>query len=183
MEKAKYRIPAHGRKGIYMKKLYEISTELTKLEDALESGGDEQALEELAKNYFATKDQFDAKIKSAGHLMINQESEEVAVKTEIDRLSNRLRAMKNKREWLKAYLKKHMEANDVLKLKFPEFTVSVVKNPSSVEIYDDTKIPSYFIELETIAKIKKNEIKVALKDGAKVEGARLITNKTNLRIK
>lgn len=165
-------------------KLYEISEQLNRLEDALECPQvHENDVEILAKAYFDTKDNFDNKIKSAGHLMLNQESEEGIVKAEIDRLSNRLKAMKNKREWLKAYLKNHMEANNILNLKFPEFTVSVVKNPPSVEIWDEDKVPSNFIEIVETHKIKKNEIKEVLKAGRKVDGANLIINKTNLRIK
>lgn len=165
-------------------KLYEISESLALIESALEGGIVEEAdIELLAKQYFAAKGKFDDKIHSVGHVMINQESEEVSVKTEIDRLTKRLGAMKHKREWLKNYLKNHMEFNNILKLKFPEFTVSVVKNPSSLEIFDEVQIPSRFLEIIKTNKIKKNEIKDEIKSGKTIPGAKLITNKTNLRIK
>lgn len=164
-------------------KLYEISRELMKLEEAIEIGSKEEVLEICAKEYFAMEGEFEDKIEKTGYLMINQKSEEIALKNEIHRLQQRLDTMKNKRGWLKAYLKNHMEANNVLKLPFTNFNVSVVKNPPSVEIWDEKKVPSRFVEIVETHKIKKNEIKEVLKSGKEVDGATLVTNKTNLRIK
>ena len=50
-----------------------------------------------------------------------------------------------------------------------------------VEVYDETKIPKEFIKVETKETPMKAEIKKAIKNGAIVEGATVVT-KNNLTI-
>lgn len=95
---------------------------------------------------------------------------------EIKRLQERKRAFENRAERIKEYLLKQLELAGIEKVSTATFTVSIRKNPPSVDVYDVNKIPSGF----QIVKydIDKAAIKKALTSGHDVPGARLVQGKS-----
>lgn len=106
-----------------------------------------------------------------------------AIKNEIDRLTTMKKAIDNKSAKFKEYVKQNMEELELQKIDTELGTLSIAKNPASVEIYDENMISDEYKKEKVTVTIDKTAIKNALKDGKEVQGARLIEDKTSLRIK
>ncbi len=76
-----------------------------------------------------------------------------------------------------------MEQADVQKIESPTVTLRIQKNPPSVEILAEDQLPARFIKIKQITEIDKTGMLAALKNGEAVTGARLVTEKTHLRIR
>ena len=107
-----------------------------------------------------------------------------AMKSEEKRISEQRKAMENKLEKFKEYVKECMEQNGFTKIETTLGTLSIAKNPISVEIYDEKQIPDEYKTKVVTVKVDKTAIKKALKEtGEIIPGTRIIDNKTSLRIK
>lgn len=106
-----------------------------------------------------------------------------AIKNEIDRLTTMKKAIDNKNIKFKEYVKQNMEELELQKIDTELGTLSVTKNPASVEVYDENMISDEYKKEKLTVSIDKTAIKNAIKNGKEVQGARLIENKTSLRIK
>lgn len=106
-----------------------------------------------------------------------------AIKNEIDRLTTMKKAIDNKNIKFKEYVKQNMEELELQKIDTELGTLSVTKNPASVEVYDENMISDEYKKEKLTVSIDKTAIKNAIKNGKEVQGARLIEDKTSLRIK
>lgn len=106
-----------------------------------------------------------------------------AIKNEIDRLTTMKKAIDNKIAKFKEYVKQNMEKLELQKIDTELGTLSIAKNPASVEIYDESMIADEYKKEKVTVTIDKTAIKNAIKEGKEVEGARLVEDKTSLRIK
>ena len=106
-----------------------------------------------------------------------------AIKNEIDRLTTMKKAIDSKSAKFKEYVKQNMEELELQKIDTELGTLSIAKNPASVEIYDENMISDEYKKEKVTVTIDKTAIKNALKDGKEVQGARLVEDKTSLRIK
>lgn len=130
-----------------MAKLYEIVERYKNLEDLLnnddiDSAIVDEALEEVVG-------EFEEKAENICKLMKNIESDIEGFKAEEKRLAIKRRVLESKYNHLKAYLDGTMKAIGVKKIKGNIFTLSIQKNPASVNIVDLKAIPKeYLIEQE-----------------------------------
>lgn len=92
-----------------------------------------------------------------------------ALKEEEKRLADRRKALENKVSGIKEYLQQQLEFAGIDKVKRPTLTVSIQANPPSVEIADESLIPSDFMVPQP-SKIDKKAILTALKAGLFIEG-------------
>ena len=99
-----------------------------------------------------------------------------AIKNEIDRLTIMKKAIDNKNTKFKEYVKENMERLDLPKIDTELGTLSI-------EIFDETLISDEYKKEKVTVSIDKTSIKNALKAGKDVQGARLVEDKTSLRIK
>jgi hypothetical protein len=113
----------------------------------------------------------------------NSELMSEAIKNEIDRLTAMKKAVDNRIDKFKEYVKENMQHLEVEKIETELGTLSIGKNPASVEIYDETLIADEYKKEKVTVSIDKTAIKNAIKNGKNVQGARLIEDKTSLRIK
>jgi hypothetical protein len=116
-----------------------------------------------------------------GAFLARLEGEAEMLKKEEKRLAERRRKFERIGEILTEGMHLQMLDWGVRKVEGQKFSFTVKKNPPSVEIEDESKIPAEY--LEYTPRIKRAEIKEALSEGKEVEGAKLITNKTRLEIK
>lgn len=112
------------------------------------------------------------------HKNITAEAEMFA--TEAKRLAQRAKSLENRAEGLKAYAKTCLEQAGKDKVKAGLFNVRLQKNPASVEVVDESKIPAVYRIPQPDA-IDKKGLLEDLKDGAVVEGVRLVDDKKHLR--
>lgn len=108
----------------------------------------------------------------------------------IDAEIARLQALKAKRDkvaqGLRDYLKENMERAGIEKIECPMFSISIRKNPPSVEVLDTAALPKEFWRTPDpkppVSSPDKARIKEALQYGDNVPGARL-TQSTRLEVK
>jgi hypothetical protein len=112
----------------------------------------------------------------------NMETAADAIKAAEADMAKRRKALENRVQWLKSYIKGNMEACGISQIECPYFKLSIQKNPSAVNILDESAIPAQFKEQITSWKIDKTAIKDVIKAGGAVSGAEL-TNGTRLAIK
>lgn len=124
----------------------------------------------------------ETKAVNVAKFLRNMEVTAEAMKVAESDMAKRRKALENRVTWLKGYLKGSMETTGISKIECPYFKLSIAKNPSSVELIDESIIPEEFKRTETVITIDKAAIKTALSSGQIVPGAKL-TNGTRLVIK
>ena len=106
------------------------------------------------------------------------------IDTEIKRLQEYKKRIKTRQENFRNYVKNEMEYMGFNKLETPVGVITLRKNPMSVEVVDESKVPEEFKEIVTSVKINKDAIKKHFKEtGELLDGVNIITNKTNIVIK
>ena len=161
--------------------LYNITSKFIELFDNVEEGviTDEEAQE------MGSQLALELQNKSISIIAYEKtlEAKEEAIKNEIERLKELKERVSKKIDKFKNYVKDNMETLELSKIETDIGTITVTKNPASVEIYDEALIPEGFkVEKVTVA-VDKTAIKEALKSGQTVAGAKLVDDKTSLRIK
>lgn len=124
------------------------------------------------------------KVQSYGFVIRNMEAMESAVNAEAERLAMRARIIANRREALKKRLLDAMVYSGIQKVEHPQFTISVQKNPPSVDVFDERQIPAEYMTDPKPPEPKPNKtlIKKAIQDGFEVPGAKLVQG-VGLRIR
>lgn len=153
--------------------LYEVAGEARAIyEKLMDLDLDDQAIQDTLE---AETDMV-PKVQSYGFVIRNMEALETAVNAEAERLTLRARVIANRREALKKRLLDAMVYSGVQKVEHPQFTVSVQKNPPSVDVFDEDQIPTeYMTDPKPPApKPNKTLIKKAIQDGFDVPGAKLV---------
>jgi hypothetical protein len=120
------------------------------------------------------------KAHNAAALVRTLESSADQIDLEIKRLQGRKKALENRADSIKAYIKTQLEAMGLDKVKTPAFTVAIQNNPPSVVVNDPALVPAAF----QIVKydLDKKAISAALKAGEQVPGCELAIGKS-LRIR
>lgn len=136
--------------------------------------------EELGKALENIDDEIEVKAENYAGLIKNLEAEAEAYKKEIERMTKIKKALENRASFLKRNLEEAMIELDKKKFKTKLFSFNIQRNAPSVKILDEDKVPEEFIEYEK--KIKKNDLKKAIKEGLETEGAILVESES-LRIK
>lgn len=107
-----------------------------------------------------------------------------AMKTEERRISEQRKALENKLDNFKQYVKECMEQNGIKKIETGLGIISIAKNPISIEIENEEEVPDEFKTVITTTKIDKTKIKDNFKETGEIpDGVRINTENTSLRIK
>lgn len=107
-----------------------------------------------------------------------------AMKEEESRISTNRKALENRLEQFKKYVKECMEGNGINKIETDLGTLSIAKSPISVEIVNEENVPDEYKEVVFTTKVDKKKIAEAFKStGELIEGVEIHTDNTNLRIK
>ena len=157
--------------------LYELTDNYLKVLELIENG--EEGLEDTLESL---NDTIELKADGYARIIRNLEANAVALKTEIDRLTNRRRSIENSIDRLKENLKNAMIATGKEKIKTDLFNVTVVNNPVAVNVIDEKLIPEKYFKVEIIRKLDKLSLRDAIKSGEEIQGAKLMQGK-GLRIK
>ena len=107
-----------------------------------------------------------------------------AMKMEEKRISEQRKTLENKVSKFKEYVKECMDKNNITKIETELGSLTITKNPASVEIIDENIIPEEFKQEVVTVKIDKTAIKNHFKATGEIpEGTNIITTNTSLRIK
>src|SRR5690606_40917861 len=152
--------------------LYEIAHEHKALADKLmDLDLDEQAI----KDTLEAESDLIPKAQSYGFVIRNLEAHQAAISAEAERLALRAKRAKSRIDAVKQRLLDAMVMTGTQKIEHPQFTISVTKNPTGVDIFDERQIPdAYMADPKPLApKPDKRLIKKAIEEGYEVPGAKL----------
>lgn len=166
-----------------MPKLYELTTELAIINDTLIDAQGELT-PDLEARLDAVNLALEVKADGIRKWKTMIDADEAAIDGEIKRLQKMKTTTVNIGERLKAYVKKNMEAVGLKSIKTLSGTFTIANNPPSLECVVPELTPEEFKAIIPEQKVPdKDKIKTALSDGYDVPGWKLITDKTNLRIR
>jgi len=107
-----------------------------------------------------------------------------AMKNEEKRISEQRKTLENRLTKFKEYVKGCMEKGGFTKVETELGSLTIAKNPASVEIINEDEIPSEFKQEIVTVKIDKTAIKNHFKETGEIPtGVNILTNNTSLRIK
>lgn len=149
--------------------LYEITRDLVLLKDIdvlepTDGEPEENRLEQLRQALDNLNMKFVDKVTNIVKLIKNLEAQRDAVASEVKRLSDRKKAMDNRIDWLKNYVKTAMQATQSEKIKYALFTIYVGQSQPSVEVLNIDEVEEQFI------KIKKEVDKTKILEQVKSTG-------------
>lgn len=162
--------------------LYNITNKFTEIMEKAESGElTEQEYNELGEEL--AKELQNKSSNIIGYIR-NSELLIEAMKTEEKRIADLRKNGENRIDKFKQYVKENMERLGLNKIPTELGTLSISKNPISVEIENEEEIPERFKQEIVTTKIDKIMLKNYFKDtGEVIPGVKFIDNKTSLRIK
>ena len=141
-------------------------------------------------------DEDKAKIKEELTLLLQQKSQNIigysknleltieAMKNEEKRISEQRKTLENRVLKYKKYVKECMEQNGITKIETTLGTLSIAKNPISVEVINEDEIPSEYKQEIVTTKVDKKAIADNFRDtGEIIPGVNINTQNTSLRIK
>ena len=107
-----------------------------------------------------------------------------AMKNEEKRISEQRKILENRLTKFKEYVKECMEKGGFTKVETELGSLTIAKNPASVEIINEDEIPSEFKQEVVTVKIDKTAIKNHFKETGEIPaGVNINTQNTSLRIK
>lgn len=123
-------------------------------------------------------DELATKAQGIEYVARGAESHNMAIDAEIARLQA-LKAQRMKvAAGLRGYLLDNMQRMQIERIDCPMFSISIRKNPPSVDIYDPMSLPAQYMVLPepkpVIAAPDKKAIAAAIKAGAEIPGAKLV---------
>lgn len=164
-----------------MPNLYELADDFLALQHQLESSEEFDA-ETIANTMEAYSGDLETKCTNVAKYIENEQSMVGAIDEAIKKMQARKKALQNKTNGLKHYLKSNMERTGITEITCPYFAIKIKKCPPSVEIKDPELVPVDFKSEEIVVKIDKTAIKNEIKANGSVPGAQIVQN-TRLEIK
>ena len=162
--------------------LYNITNRFTDLMDKAQNG--EITEEEYNELGFEIAQELQTKGANVIGYIRNTELLIEAMKAEEKRIADTRKTGEAKLEKFKQYVLENMERLGLDKIPTELGTLSIAKNPMSVEIEDETAVPEEFKTIVQTVKIDKTAIKNHFKEtGEVVAGVQIVDDKSSLRIK
>jgi hypothetical protein len=106
-------------------------------------------------------------------VVLHMEGEAELIERAMQRMGQRRKALVNRAERLRGYLKAQMERTGIEEVKSPEFVLKIKLNPPKVILDDETAVPRKFKQIERIVHIDKQALRAVLLAGQAVPGAHL----------
>lgn len=163
--------------------LYELAGEYHQAAVALSNMDlDEQT---IADTLDGLSGALEAKATNVAYFVRNLEATATQIKDAEKQMADRRKAIENRAERIREYLKTNMEVAGITQIECPHFKLSIKKNPPSVVIDAESQIPADYMTVPVAPPPTpdKKLIAQALKDGFEIAGVHLETNKTRLEIK
>lgn len=160
-------------------KLYEITNGFMSLNN-------NEELTEEEKNEIGVQLTEALKTKSNNIVGYYQEEKVLleGIDAEIKRLQDYKKAVTNRIDRYKEYVKENMQVLGIDKIETELGTISIAKSPISVDIIDEDKIPAEYKTIVQTIKVDKKAIADNFKStGELIEGVRINTENKSLRIK
>ena len=157
-----------------MQNLYKLSEDLIQLSDKIEQDNGNVS-EDDAEAFIHVYEDFESNVINMAYYIRSEEARAEYLKKESERINKSSKAILNKIDRLKEYIKSNMEINDITTIKGDTLKVSIRKSSSpKLNVIDESVIaPKYFRLPEIEPKLDKNLVKEDLKKGITVDGVSL----------
>ena len=109
----------------------------------------------------------------------NIEAEEEAIEEAIKRMEARKNQLLRKTKSLVDYLQSNMERCAISEISCPYFVIKLKKCPVSIDVINESEIPSEYLKVKKIVSVDKVKIKEELQAGVCINGVAL---KQNMRL-
>jgi len=164
-----------------MSHLYEITENFKELEKLAD---DEGMAEAVADTMEAIEGEFNEKALALTSVTLNIDADIKAARDALKSLQARIKAMENKRDGLREYLRQNMEATGIKKISCPIFSVTCKKPAEVLVIEDEDLIPDdYMVVPEPVVKPDRKRLLADLKAGKDIPGVHKEPGKASLLIK
>jgi hypothetical protein len=162
--------------------LYQLSDSYRQALEALTDPDAHLPAEAVNDTLEALAGELEDKAVNVAKFLRNMETTAEAIKAAEADMAKRRKALENRVQWLKDYLKNNMEHSGITAIESPYFKLSIQSNPPAVDVFDENLVPAEFKEPVVNWKVDKTAIKKAIQAGQYVPGAGL-TNGMRLVIK
>lgn len=162
--------------------LYQVSSHYLQALDFLTDPELNLPIESVNGTLEALTGEWEEKAINVAMFLKNMEATAEAIKNAEVEMTKRRKALENRVQWLKDYLKDNMLHTGISKIECPYFKLAIQNNPPSVSLLDEEAIPEKFKEKVITWKIDKPAIKEAIQSGEVVPGA-ILTNGKRLAIR
>ena len=160
-----------------MPALYELATEYQDALMTLTDMDDEAVIDTLE----GLKGELEVKAVNVAMYCGNITATITAMKDAEKRIADRRKAYENKVININKYLKQNLDTAGIHKIETPEMKLAIQKNPTRVNINDETAVPEEFWNERTTIVLDKKLLKAALEKD-EVSGCELV-QETRLVIK
>lgn len=169
-----------------MPNLYELGKEYKKFYEYMDAALDDENLtEDDIQMYYDTlesiQEPFEQKVENIVKFLRNIEGDIEAFKVEKLRLEKRQRYLQRKFDGLKDWLKTALELNGINSVEAGLFKVRLQKNPASVEIINQDKVPNQYVTKKELTFDKKLLLQ-EIKGGKNIDGVGLAPESKHVRI-
>jgi hypothetical protein len=152
--------------------LYQAATELAAALDQIdpETG-------ELPAEYGTARELVERKGAAVAAYIAQREMEADAIDGRLDEISKRVKAMRSRAVHLRNYMADCMRTAGITEIASDDKLLRVRLYPGrdeSVEVYDQSLLAEQFTRVKTTREPDKTGIKVAIKSGQDVQGARIV---------
>lgn len=150
-----------------------------RIQDLLAEGvsADDERVQELLEQMVAQEDDWENKAINVAKYLNQLSKDEAMIDAEILRLTNKRKNISNAYSNLSGLLMWQMENFGKLEIKDSLLSVKIRENPISVVVKYEDAIPSQFKATKTTTTVNKNALKLAFKEGAKIEGVEFVRTK------
>lgn len=163
-----------------MFKLYELTDMYQNIWNLVEN--EDIDLDNLEMALKTIEDSLESKAEGIAKIIKSIESDAAVLKEEETRLASRRKALENKKENIKSYLKEQLSLAGIDKVKTPLMTIALQNNPPSVNVIEEDKIPKQYKVKTVSISLARREMLEALKAGAVIPGVEIKQDKS-LRIR
>lgn len=165
-----------------MSSIYELTQDYLQILSMLEDP--ELNPQTLADTMEGIEGEFEIKAENYAKVMKNLEGDILAIKTEIDRLTAKKKALENNIKNMKSTLQTAMETTGKTKFKTELFSFNIQKSAPAVVIDEQyiENIPDKYLKYKD-PEIDKTAIKDAIQKGEDLVGIAHLEIKNSLRIK
>ncbi|WP_029517974.1 siphovirus Gp157 family protein [Paenibacillus polymyxa] len=169
-----------------MSKLYELGNQYKVLNGYIDAAWDNDELTEddlqlYVETLESIEDEFEHKVENIAKFMKNIEGDIKAFEEEEKRLAKKRKYLQNKYDGLKSYTQAVLEVNGIDKVSAGLFKVRLQNNPPSVSVLNEGLVPDTY-KIPQPNKVDTKALLQALKQGEKINGVTLVTDKRHLRI-
>lgn len=162
-------------------RLYDISQQFLSIQELAEN--DDSMIEAVADTMEGIAADFEQKGQAVVVIFRGMEADIEAIDSELKRLSEKKKAIQNRVEWLRNYLRDNMAATGITKISCPLFNITLSEAAKQVEVIDESALPDDYVTVKTVLSPDKRKLLADLKEGVDIPGAMLVDGTRRLTIK